>query len=307
VVNLLGSTHLGGVLPPGLFALQRLQYLLVSSARFDGGLPQEPAFRCPQGLCPAAAPGTANEDARPTASPAAGPASTTSLPWLPQVKLLALVDCGLGGAVPPWVLQLPNASAIVLSGNQLSGPLPTLPDGVVGPRLTSFAAAGNRLSGSLAALRAAEQLVELDLGHNLIDGQVPEWLASRSGGMSVLRLGTNRLSCSLPAGLGINTSGSSGVIDVLRGNVFGCPVPGAVDSLDPDADTYACGSVSLTYAAAVFAVAVALAAAAAVASRRRPERGPPPSPIEFYYEAVPKSPASVRPLKGGGWAQARPT
>jgi hypothetical protein len=66
----------------------------------------------------------------------------SSLPWLPNAKLVAMVDCGLTGPIPSFMLNLPKATAIVLSGNQLSGPIPTAaPNSPARHQLTQLVAA----------------------------------------------------------------------------------------------------------------------------------------------------------------------
>jgi len=105
---------LTGTLPAELFEPPSMEYLLLSGARFTGGIPA-------------------------TLSPAV--ASTTTL-----LRLLTLTSCGLSGEIPQWLADMPNLTAVELSGNDLTGPIPTFP---MGAPLVQFSAANNRLTGTL--------------------------------------------------------------------------------------------------------------------------------------------------------------
>ena len=195
-LNLLNVPGLRGPLPPGLFALYSLQYLMVSGARFDqdgggngGMLPQQHTFECPAGhqtgsgatgagaggaLCPWYYPyypyNKIASQSKPTTN-------GSSLPWLPNAKLVAMVDCGLTGPIPSFMLNLPKATAIVLSGNQLSGPIPTAaPNSPARHQLTQLVAADNLITGTLEPIQGFTALYRLDLSHNKIGGSVEDWL-----------------------------------------------------------------------------------------------------------------------------------
>ena len=173
------------------------------------------------------------------------------------MQLLALTGCGLSGGIPAWVGRLPNVTAVELSGNDLTGPIPVFR---AGSRLEQFSAANNRLTGTLDPLRNCTRLALLDVASNDIGGTVGPWLANRSRHMALLATADNRLSCALPAATRINATAPGSALDVLRGNRFGCPVPPGVVRADHDAASYRCGSEEYTVAGALCGVVVAVAA-----------------------------------------------
>ena len=217
--------------------------------------------------------------------PPANLTNGTTLPWLPSAKLVAFVGCGLKGPIPSWLVNLPAINSIDLSGNELSGPLPTIlgntqPHVQNGIQLTQFAAADNQLTGTLAALKATlTTLTQLDVSNNHISGVVPSWLATRSAHMAVLKAKGNWLSCVLPDDLAINGSDSIDVdrhadgrgdviLDLLTNNVFDCPVPKSVKDADEAAPTYKCGSHSLWVSIVIVGMAQLLLVATMCTSRR---------------------------------------
>ena len=261
-LDLTGLTGLTGPLPPGLFALPWLEYLTISGASFDGGFPQGQNWLCETGdvatgRCPMVYPQT------PTSIlPSRNLTNGSTLPWLPMIKMLALVQCGISGPIPPWVMKLSTATAIVLSGNALTGTIPIVTGGI---NLTRFVAANNQLSGTLGPLQAATKLTELDLSENKLDGVVPSWLAEMSSRMTTIKFQNNLLSCELPPTLKI---AAGGTLSVLKGNLYSCPVPASVSRVDPGAGTYKCGSSSMWFALTIVAGAAGLTGISVAMLRR---------------------------------------
>ena len=166
-----------------------------------------------------------------------------------SLQLLTLTACGLGGEIPQWLVNLPNLTAVELSGNDFTGPIPAFP---LNTQLTQFSATNNRFTGTLESFRHATLLKQLDVGANQIGGIVEDWVVNRSQNMTLLWMSGNYLSCELPDIAG------HGRMNILRGNLFGCPVPHGVQDTDSDADTYSCGSEKLEYAVYFFIAVLSL-------------------------------------------------
>ncbi|GFR43304.1 hypothetical protein Agub_g4370, partial [Astrephomene gubernaculifera] len=144
---------------------------------------------------------------------------------LPGLQYLDLDSNQLSGSLPAAAFSGPGAlRTLHLAGNNLTGPLPGLPEGaalsdsltlldlssnqlsgslppyLAGLALAYLGAAGNRLSGPVAPLlRASWSLLHLDLRGNQLGGSIPEDLRCRH--LEYLDLGSNQLSGSLPSSL----------------------------------------------------------------------------------------------------------
>jgi hypothetical protein len=112
----LRGLELTGELAVELFEMPHIEYLLLSRARFTGGIP---ASLHSAAVNTTVAPSTATAAVVTTTN-------TTRAPSSSQLKLVTLTDCGLSGEIPQWVAaELPNLVAIELSGNDITGPIPT--------------------------------------------------------------------------------------------------------------------------------------------------------------------------------------
>jgi Leucine-rich repeat (LRR) protein len=250
----LRGLELTGELAVELFELPRIEYLLLSRARFTGGIA---ASLHSAAVNTTVAPST-------TTISVATTIITTRAPSTSQLKLVTLTDCGLSGEIPRWLAELPSLVAVELSGNDLTGPIPTFPPN---SPLQQFSAANNRLSGTLEPLRNARNLTRLDVGSNQITGTVDQWLANRSHDMTLLWLSENYLSCALPDSTSIfynqETAGggasAKGTLSLLEGNLFGCPLPRGVEEADRHAESYSCGSKDLYFAGTFFGATLAFA------------------------------------------------
>ena len=121
---------------------------------------------------------------------------------LTDLSLLHIPGVQASGRIPQWVADLTTQklASISLSGNQLSGPIPT--PSTAPTALERLNLSGNKLSGTIPEiLCTAPDLETLSLNNNELTGSIPACL----GGLSKLRylhLVRNRLSGSIPTELG---------------------------------------------------------------------------------------------------------
>jgi hypothetical protein len=118
--------------------------------------------------------------------------------FMAPLRTLDITNNRLSGALPP---ELSAAEQLLLSYNQLTGQLGPALNGAV--NLRRLVAPGNNFYGWLPDLSAAAQLVEVDLGMNMLTGALPGSFSSK---------GLQRL--------------------WLEGNIIGGSVPDAVRSSD---------------------------------------------------------------------------
>jgi hypothetical protein len=183
----------------------------------------------------------------------------TQLPLLstPQLKFLSLAGNQFYGKIPPSYAHQTRLRQLSLSQNRLSGTIPkALLQQCLDLRVVQLSS--NRLYGKLPSFET-NYLEELDLRNNLFSGHVPPQL-SKHGFIPKLGLSLNHLSCALPKGKHVNLTFNKNMhqaLDVLDGNLFGCPIPGMVQSFDDSAAFYQCGYRS-------FEVPVAIACLCAV-------------------------------------------
>eukprot|EP00037_Helgoeca_nana_P026619 m.301171 g.301171 ORF g.301171 m.301171 type:complete len:1246 (+) comp27269_c0_seq1:80-3817(+) len=233
----LESLQITGSLPQTLFNLPGLQILLITRAQLTGGIPatvqhnQNISFKSWNVFEPKEAWG----------------------PPLGKLRLLGLVACGLTGQLPAWISGLTKLEVLALGGNYLSGSLPTFRPGA---QLKQLQVTHNHFTGTLEPLSGLTLLIALDASSNQITGSVPKWLGHLSSSMDQIRLDNTFLSCNLPSQLTIKQSGA---LHVLKGNVFGRPIPHGVTAHDPDAVAYSPGSSQLVLAAATFGSTLVLA------------------------------------------------
>ena len=100
----------------------------------------------------------------------------------------------LSGTIPNSLSDLTNLTLLLLSGNNLDGPIPDL------SRLTSLTTLylnENQLSGTIPNLSALTSLQRLSLNHNQLSGGIPATLNTRTG-LTHLYLNQNQLSGTIP-------------------------------------------------------------------------------------------------------------
>lgn len=238
------NLKLTGSIPAAMFTLPNLKYLLMSNAELESSFPAD-------------IPLSDDHDRQ---------------QFMPAIEFLVMPSCGMTGDIPQWLGTLSKLESLDLSGNSLSGKLPTfLPN----TPIKTIGLAYNNLEGTLDALYTATLLTQLNLDSNFINGVFPPWLAERSSGMKMLKMKVNTLSGALPDDPAVTISPNpKSEIDFLYGNIYGCPIPRKTNLVDRHASEYACGSSEFKYFATLLVwVGLGLGYCTVIASltsRRRP-------------------------------------
>jgi Leucine-rich repeat (LRR) protein len=141
--------------------------------------------------------------------------------------------------LPTCVLQLPKMETLHISGNGLTGTIPS--DVQLSSSLSDLALSYNRLKGSLPVSLQNHSYTVFDLSHNRFNGE----LSFDSGNNNMtLTTSTNRLSGFIPSSLM-----SLPNINILDGNLFDCEVTpegeNVLPSNDPEVASFTCGSQSV--------------------------------------------------------------
>ncbi len=144
---------------------------------------------------------------------------------------------GMSDGIPTCFLTLPLLNSLYLSGNELTGSLPSY--SITAP-LINLDLSHNQFRGIIPPSFQSRSWKQLDLSYNLIDGTLSSSIYSFSGSQSSLRLQANRLSGSVPSPL-IDAQN----INILDGNLFSCNFDSSkLPQNDPTVDNYSCGSDS---------------------------------------------------------------
>jgi Leucine-rich repeat (LRR) protein len=145
--------------------------------------------------------------------------------------------------IPPCLFSMPNLQTLHLSGNGLTGSLPSSYEegsGFYGisSSLTDVALSHNRLSGTIPYSFQQRSWSNLDLSYNKFTGTLTSSFASYNNGNESLALQINRLSGSIPSSLL-----SAPNIQIVDGNMFTCNYnKDDLPSHDQDTEDYSCGS-----------------------------------------------------------------
>jgi hypothetical protein len=163
----------------------------------------------------------------------------------------------MDGTVPACVWNSSTIRTLHLLGNGLLGSLEDLADASA---LSVLALGSNQLIGTVPKSFQFHNFTQLDLSINRLTGTLESGLVISNTTQSY-DLSVNRLSGRIPSSL--YQSFSSGVINVLEGNLFGCQ-PYNKPSADGDSADYQCGSVDFEYSLLTWILGVMLAIFAAV-------------------------------------------
>lgn len=145
--------------------------------------------------------------------------------------------------IPSCLFHMPNLISLHMSGNGLTGTLPT--NVSLSETLTDLSLSHNSLTGSIPQIIQKRSWTNLDLSYNKLTGILNDdcFKISDNGSLS---LEVNRLSGKIPPAL-LHLS----TISILNGNLFDCDNTHSVEELpqnDPQAKNYNCGSNAANYA-----------------------------------------------------------
>jgi hypothetical protein len=133
------------------------------------------------------------------------------------------VGCGITGQLPVvWGAQMPSMLVLDLSGNALTGPLPTSFEAMRRPGIQELRLQHNRFSNKIPReWKVLRSLNYLDLSANLLTGAVPLEFEVMSYFLEMLRLDDNRgMTGCVPLGsfttLSFSNTGITGLCDATR-------------------------------------------------------------------------------------------
>lgn len=139
---------------------------------------------------------------------------------LASIRNFDVSNNNLAGKIPGSIGRMKNTEQIELFGNQLSGELPDTFSDLTS--LRRFDASENNLTGRIPETLAGLQLESLHLNDNVLDGEIPQILATNPN-LIELRLFNNKLSGAIPESLGMNSDLEE--IDVSNNNLEGSLPP----------------------------------------------------------------------------------
>jgi Leucine-rich repeat (LRR) protein len=157
-----------------------------------------------------------------------------NIPYLNSFTLKNSID----GSVPLCFYSMPLLRTLHLSGNGLTGSLPSAGLNISSP-LTDLTISHNTLTGTIPVAFQEKYWSNLDLSYNKITGTLSSSsFTALDDQNSTLYLEVNRLSGSVPSALlDLDT------INLLNGNIFSCePNGNDLPTNDPDYNSYSCGS-----------------------------------------------------------------
>ncbi len=145
------------------------------------------------------------------------------------------VNSYIKNGIPDCLFTMPNLQTLQLSGNGLTGSLPSNMN--ISNSLTDLSLSHNQLTGTIPLYIQEREWTNLDLSYNKLGGILSNDFHSYDDESS-LSLEINRLSGNIP-----NVLRSAQNINILQGNLFTCNSDrSALPSHDKSVDTYSCGS-----------------------------------------------------------------
>jgi Leucine-rich repeat (LRR) protein len=254
------DNHLTGTLPPEIFQLPALAMFVALSNCLSGTLPE-------QTIC-------ANErivslimDGLHTASTC----RTLVFPPLPSY----VVPTAFHGTIPECFFSMHRLSTLHLSGNSLSGTIPSFKNLSAG--LIDLILSHNALTGTIPASVQAHNWRALDLSYNRLTGTLKPDFGKDFAATSVLvgnvtynvstasvALENNRLSGRIPSAL-VHLQ----TISILGSNLFSCKLDKSdLPVKDQDREAYQCGSTAFDAPFYVVLILVGLACVLVLLCRR---------------------------------------
>ncbi|CAN6326008.1 unnamed protein product [Urochloa humidicola] len=164
-----------------------------------------------------------------------------------NLSLLSLASNKLHGAVPAAISNLEKLVVLKLQNNSLTGPIPDTFPAILSilnlsqnsfsggipseifklPKLSNLYLQGNKINGSIpVSISSSKSLIELNLGDNALDGNIPTMPSTVS--TSLLNLSHNHLSGPIPSS--INSLGELEILDLSHNNLSG-EVPSSLAGL----------------------------------------------------------------------------
>eukprot|EP01032_Pedospumella_encystans_P008353 gene8353-9926_t len=164
------------------------------------------------------------------------------------------LEHAIEGSLPSCLFQLPNSTALHLSGNGFTGNIPG--DILISDSLTDLSLSHNALTGTIPVQIQHKKWSNVDLSYNRLSGTLSSGFASNGS----IELENNRLSGDIPAQFRTLTG-----VSMLGSNTFSCSYDQSdLPEHDPDRLHYHCGSNSFdslyyTWLVAIVCSAVLLA------------------------------------------------
>uniref|UniRef100_A0A0D9XYE6 non-specific serine/threonine protein kinase n=1 Tax=Leersia perrieri TaxID=77586 RepID=A0A0D9XYE6_9ORYZ len=147
----------------------------------------------------------------------------------PMLEMLVLHNNSISGTIPSSLCSLKQLYILDLSGNMLTGEVPTCQEDLNPPAraLAVINFNSNKLSGEFPlVLQSCPQLVFLDLSYNQFSGSLPLWIGEKYlPYLSLLRLRSNMFSGHIP--MELTKIGQLQFLDLAQNKFFGTCVQGA--------------------------------------------------------------------------------
>jgi Leucine-rich repeat (LRR) protein len=234
----LSSNRFSGIIPNSLFSLSVLQTVILSQNCFSGSLPPSMCVNGKlehiildllTGNCGAVDGG---------------------------IFQGFVLDRSIKGTIPSCLWSSSSIQMLHLLGNGLDGTLSDLSNSSV---LSVLALGSNQLTGTIPVTFQHHNFTQFDLSMNRLSGTLESDLTI-SQNATVYDLSVNRLSGKIPGAM--FASYTSGVLNVLEGNVFGCQQKN-IPSSDASHNSYQCGSLDFQYSLLAWATGLVFCAVGA--------------------------------------------